>query len=243
LTLFAYTKNRLELTQEGESFFERATELLEMSDSIREEYLDSSRHRPVVRLGIPPMLSTVFFPDLMDAFHLQHPEIYLELAEYGSVRACDMVQDEQLDIGLVNMELYSIDKFSNIVLANDKLVFCVAQNNPLAGTPEITLEQLDSVPLILFNHDSVQNHVLNQYFHTFGIQPRVILHSSQLLTTLKFLRQGKCGCFLFSSMLSNLPELTAIPVRPEIGTKIGLVWKKGKYISTHTQTFIQFCRR
>jgi DNA-binding transcriptional LysR family regulator len=119
----------------------------------------------------------------------------------------------------------------------------VAQNNPLAGTPEITLEQLDSVPLILFNHDSVQNHVLNQYFHTFGIQPRVILHSSQLLTTLKFLRQGKCGCFLFSSMLSNLPELTAIPIRPEIGIKIGLVWKKGKYISTHTQTFIQFCRR
>jgi DNA-binding transcriptional LysR family regulator len=81
-----------------------------MSDSIREEYLDSSRHRPVVRLGIPPMLSTVFFPELMDAFRLQHPEIYLELAEYGSVRACDMVQDEQLDIGLVNMELYSIDK-------------------------------------------------------------------------------------------------------------------------------------
>ena len=67
------------------------------------------------------------------------------------------------------------------------------------------------------------------------------MHSSQITTTRKFVLQGKCGCFFFSSMLPLVPELKGIPISPEIPTRIGLVWKKGKYISAHTRTFIRFC--
>ena len=241
LTLFAYTKNRLELTTEGEAFFERAAALLEQSDDLAAQFLDHTRYRPTVRLGIPPMLSTLFFPELMKAFHREYPDIYLELAEYGSVRACEMVQEEQLEIGLVNMELYSIDKFSSLELAEEKLVFCVSREHSLAGETRISLRQLDQQPIILFNHDSVQNQVLTQQFRALGIQPRIILHCSQIATTMKFLRQGKCGGFLFSSMLPYVPDVVGIPIQPEIPMKIGLVWKKGKYISTYTQSFIRFC--
>ena len=243
LTLFSYTKNRLELTTEGEAFSARAVQLLEQSDEMQAQFHDVSHFRPTVRLGIPPVLSAVFFPELMDAFHREHPEIYLELTEYGSVRACEMVQDEQLDVGLVNMEQYSVDKFSNLVLYEDQLVFCVAENHPLAGEKEISLEQLDDHPLILFNRDSVQSQLLKQSFHALGVQPRVIMHCSQITTTQKFVRQGKCGCFFFSSLLPFVPDLIGIPVTPEIPVKVGVVWKKGKYISNSTRAFIHFCER
>lgn len=241
MTLFSYTNNRLELTVEGEQLYERATQLLAASDELQLEFQDASRRRPTVRLGIPPNLSAVFFPELLDAFHAEHSEIYLELAEFGSVRACDMVQNEQLDLGLVNMELYAVDKFSNLMLATDRLLFCVAENHALAGEETLDLRRLDGEPLILFNRDSVQNQLLLQHFHAMGIQPRVVMHSSQITTTLKFVRQGKCGCFFFSSMLPLVPELRGIPIIPEIPTRIGLVWKKGKYITAHTHAFIRFC--
>ena len=241
MTLFSYTNNRLELTVEGEQLYERATQLLAASYELQLEFQDASRRKPTVRLGIPPNLSAVFFPELLDAFHAQHPEIYLELAEFGSVRACEMVQNEQLDLGLVNMELYAVDKFSNLTLATDRLLFCVAENHNLAGEETLDLRRLDGEPLILFNRDSVQNQLLLQHFHAMGIQPRVVLHSSQITTTLKFVRQGKCGCFFFSSMLPLVPELRGIPIVPEIPTRIGLVWKKGKYITAHTHAFIRFC--
>ena len=93
ITLFSHSNNGLELTVEGEQFYERASALLRQSDEMQLEFQDTSRRRPTVRLGTPPNLSTVFFPELMDAFHVEHPEIYLELSEYGSVRACDMVQN------------------------------------------------------------------------------------------------------------------------------------------------------
>ena len=50
------------------------------------------------------------------AFHEKHPNIFLELEEYGSARACDLIQDERLDVALVNMEMHNIDKFYNLVL-------------------------------------------------------------------------------------------------------------------------------
>ena len=239
--LFSFTNNRLELTVEGEQLYERAASLLDASDDLQLQFQDASRRRPTVRLGTPPNLSAVFFPELLDAFHAAHPEIYLELTEYGSVRACDMVQNEQLDLGLVNMELYAVDKFSNLLLATDRLLFCVAENHPLAGEETLDLRCLDHEPVILFNRDSVQNQILLQHFRALGIQPRVVMHSSQITTTRKFVLQGKCGCFFFSSMLPLVPELKGIPISPEIPTRIGLVWKKGKYISAHTRTFIRFC--
>lgn len=63
------------------------------------------------------------FPELLIAFHDQYPEIAVVLEEYGSVRACNLVQDDTLDLALVNMEQYNIDKFNKALLANDQVVF------------------------------------------------------------------------------------------------------------------------
>ncbi|MBO7373601.1 MAG: LysR family transcriptional regulator [Oscillospiraceae bacterium] len=241
VSLFSYTNNRLELTVEGEQLFERAASLLDASDELQLQFQDASRRKPTVRLGTPPNLSAVFFPELLDSFRAEHPEIFLELSEYGSMRACDMVQNERLDLGLVNMELYTVDKFSNLVLATDRLLFCVAENHRFANEEVLDLRRLDHEPVILFNRDSVQNQILLQNFHAMGIKPRVVMHSSQITTTRKFVLQGRCGCFFFSSMLPLVPDLRGIPIIPEIPTRIGLIWKKGKYISAHTRTFIRFC--
>ena len=82
ITLFSHSNNGLELTVEGEQFYERASALLRQSDEMQLEFQDTSRRRPTVRLGTPPNLSTVFFPELMDAFHVEHPEIYLDSCDF-----------------------------------------------------------------------------------------------------------------------------------------------------------------
>ena len=243
ISLFTHTSNGLELTKEGDLFFRHASGLLAQSDEMKLQFSDPAVFKPTIRLGIPPMLSAIFFPDLMDAFHEEFPDIYLELSEYASVRACDMVQEEQLDIGLVNMEMYRIDQFSNLVLADDKLVFCVHPSHHLAGEKKITAGKIDGEAVILSSRDAVQNNILNMHFRAQGVQPRVIMHSNQITTILKFLRQGSCGCFFFSSMLPFLNETVGIPMEPEVPVKIGLVWKKGKYISSYMQDFIGFCER
>jgi len=243
VTLFTHANNHLTLTEEGEAFYRRASDILSSCEDLHAEYARNASARRSVRIGIPPMLSTVFFPELLDAFHEEYPDIWLELLEYGSVRCCDLVQDEVIDLGLVNMELPHIDKFNTLVLLTELLRFGVCRNHRLAGAESISLKELDGEPLLLYNQDSVQNRILQAQFDALRITPRIVMRSSQIPTVLKFLRQGRCGAFFYEDMLPLMPEVTGIPLVPEIEARVGLVWKRGRYISTGTQSLLDFCRK
>lgn len=190
------------------------------------------------------MLSTVFFPELLIAFHQEHPEIALVLEEYGSVRACNLVQDDTLDLALVNMEQYNIDKFHNAVLANDQVVFCVSNDHRLADKEVVTTKEMSKESLIFFNADSVQNQLLKMRFEMDGYTPNIVMRSSQIYTTLQLVKTCKYGSFLYSSMTDKFASsgIKGIPLSPPIRIKIGMVWKKGKYISGDMQKFLNFTR-
>lgn len=243
LTLFYHSGNQVFLTEEGEKFYQKASQILSTCDDLRGEYSRKETTRHNVRLGIPPLLSSVFFPEMLDSFHVDYPDTWIELQEYGSIRACTLVQDEVLDIGLVNMELPNIDKFNTMELMQDPVVFCVCANHPFARMEELELSALDRQPVILLTRDSVHNHLMQTRFSVLGITPRIIMHSSQVMTILNFLRQGRCGCFLYKRMLPQFPELIGIPLKGEMNTRIGLVWKKGRYTTKGMTEFLDFCRK
>lgn len=244
ISLFYRKGNQLILTQEGEAFYEKATYILQYCNELQADYSSMSRVKPPLRIGIPPMLSTVFFPELLTAFHQDYPEIAVMLEEYGSVRACDLVQNDTLDLALVNMEQYNIDKFHNVVLANDQVVFCVNKDHRLADKEIVTTKEMSKELLIFFNADSVQNQLLKTRFEMDGYIPNIVMRSSQIYTTLQFIKTGKYSCFVYSSMLDKFTdsEITGIPLNPPIHIKIGMIWKKGKYISGDMQTFLNFTR-
>lgn len=240
ITLFYRMGNQLTLTEEGDAFYQRASELLRASLEMQDEFTNHARLHSTLRIGTPPMLSTVFFPELLTSFQEQYPDISARLDEYGSVRACELVQNDHLDLAMVNMELYNLDKFNHEILTKDQLMYCVSPKHPLFGADSVTIEQLAEERMLFFNSDSVQNTLLNTRFHAAGITPKIIMRSSQLYTTLNFIEDGTCGCFLFSCMASRFPSVHSIPLSPPIPTKIGLVWKKGKFVSNHMQKFINF---
>ena len=242
ISLFQHSGNRLTLTEEGEGFYQKASQILSDCEELKMEYVGKNSIRSHVRLGIPPLLSTIFFPEMLDSFHVDHPEVWLELHEYGSIRASQLVQDEILDVGLANLELPDIDKYENMILMEDPLMFCVSKNHPFAGRDILDLKELHQQPVILLNRDSVHNQILIARFSALGISPRIIMHSSQITTIMNFLRQGTCGCFFYRKMLPMFPELVGIPLSTEIPTHIGLVWKKGKYQNKGMREFLAFCR-
>lgn len=243
LTLFSREGNRLELTAQGELFYRKASLLLQYCTEIQTEFTTIGRSRPPLKIGIPPMLSTIFFPDLLNAFSAEYPDIPVELDEFASVRACELVQNDRLDLALANMELYNIDKFSNCLLSTDQLVYCVSPEHPRAGQTFMRMEDFARENLLLFNSDSVQIQLLKDRFQRLMIHPRVIMRSSQLYTLLKFVRQGNCGCFLFSSMLPQFPEYIGLPLDPPLTVEIGIVWKKGRYVSNEMRQFINFTQK
>ena len=107
--LFNRSKNHLTLTKEGELFYQKAQKLLAEYKQTLNQLHDIGRTISAVKIGIPPLLSTIFFPEMINDFHREYPDIPFELFEYGSIRAANLVHEGILDAALVNMHFYEID--------------------------------------------------------------------------------------------------------------------------------------
>lgn len=243
ISLFTRSKNHMTLTKEGEVFYQKASELLNTINQTSSELYDLGRQITPIRIGIPPLLSTIFFPDMLIEFQKEYPDIPVELLEYGSIRAAALVQEDVLDLALVNMNFYEIDKLNSFQILSDRIVFCVSPRHCLAAEKEVSVEMLKEEPLIMYNTDSVQNTTLNSLFESVGIKPKVIMRASQLYTIQNFISSNLGGAFLYASLLKNMPGLTSIPVAPAISQEIGIVWQKGKYINTSVEKYITFTRK
>lgn len=240
LVLFNRQNNKLELTDDGEVFYKKAIYIIQYCSEMQYEMNNHNLPNRVLRLGIPPVLSSIFFPGMLNSYQTKFPNSKVTLEEYGSVRACNLILSDDLDIALVNMELYNIDKMDSCVLLHDKLVFCVSENHPLAYKDVITAEDIDQKDIIIFNKDSVVNALLKARFEAQNVKPNIIMQGSQLYTIINFIREGTCGCFLYESTMTGLLKYKSIPFEPSITSNIGLVWKKGRYVTSQMHDFIKF---
>ena len=243
INLFTRSKNHMYLTKEGEIFYQKTSRLLDTINQTSSELYDLGRQVTPIRIGIPPLLSTVFFPDMLITFQQEYPSIPVELYEYGSIRAANLVLEETLDLALVNMNFYEIDKLNSHQLLSDRIVFCISPEHHLAKEKTISIEMLKEEKLIMYNTDSVLNTTLYSRFEGIGTKPNVIMHASQLYTIQNFIQNNLGGAFLYSSLMKNLPGLIGIPVTPAIRQEIGLVWKKGKYINDSVEKYIAFFQK
>ena len=240
VNLFFRNNNKLTLTPEGELFYKSSEELLAHADSVESEFHEIRKKITPIRIGIPPMLGTIYLPELYLSLKENFPEVDFRLFEYGSIKACDLVLEEKLDIAIVNAEQPSIDKCNSRIIDTEDLLFCVSSDHPLAKQKTLLLTMLADEPLILFNTDSVQVMTLTRQFKAVGINPRIILNTSQITTLINMVKSGHMGTFLCRSIVEAHPDIVGIPVMPSIEQRIGVIWKKGKYQNATTEKVIKY---
>ena len=240
VNLFFRNNNKLTLTPEGEIFYKSAEELLAHADSVESKFHELRKKVTPIRIGIPPMLGTIYLPELYLSLNESFPNVDLRLFEFGSIKACNLVLEEKLDIAIVNAEQPSIDKCNSRIIDTEDLLFCVAPDHPLAGQKTLLLTMLADEPLILFNTDSVQVMTLTRQFKAVGVNPHIILNTSQITTLINMVKSGHMGTFLYRSIVEKHPDIVGIPVMPSIEQRIGVIWKKGKYQNATTEKVIKF---
>ena len=240
VNLFFRNNNKLTLTPEGEIFYKSAEELLAHADSVESKFHELRKKVTPIRIGIPPMLGTIYLPELYLSLNESFPNVDLRLFEFGSIKACNLVLEEKLDIAIVNAEQPSIDKCNSRIIDTEDLLFCVSPDHPLAGQKTLLLTMLADEPLILFNTDSVQVMTLTRQFKAVGVNPHIILNTSQITTLINMVKSGHMGTFLYRSIVEKHPDIVGIPVMPSIEQRIGVIWKKGKYQNTTTEKVIKF---
>ena len=241
ISLFLHTPNKIILTEEGAAFYQKADALLKRVRDMEEEFSHSDQSLRPIRIGIPPILSTVFLPHLTETFEETY-HIPLQLTECASHRAAELVSEEKLDVLLGNLDLYNLEQYNYYQMQEDHYVYCVSKYHPLAQATSLTLSDLKDQSIILFHMDSVQAMTIQAAFQALSIKPHVKLYLSQLTTMMKYLESDHYGAFLYSSIPIDETKFVRIPITPTIKAKFGILWKKGIFLSHGLEQWIRFVK-
>ncbi len=241
ISLFVHSRNRIRLTEDGAAFYHRAEELLKRTHDLYNEFSRVPDTIRPIKIGIPPILSTVFLPALSEEFERTY-HIPIELSECASHRAAELVEDEELDILLGNLDIYNLEKYNYHVILEDEYVYCISKSHPLAALPAVTLPMLQNENLMLFHKDSVQVTTIETAFRALGLTPKIKYYMSQLTTMMNYLETGNTGAFLYRSIPIDESRLTRLAIEPRMTAKLGILWKKGTFLSHGLEQFIQFVK-
>ena len=240
--LFHRRHNRLQLTVEGTFFLDKINYILQSVDALTSQMKNMGTNRNHVKIAVPAMISTFLFPQIFNAYNELYPDLELEMLETGSMQARKLVDANSVDLGITILDGAVDDAYNLVPLVKTELVFCVSKKHPLANYKTISFKQLADQQIILFKADSYQNIFIKRAFSEVGVQPNILLYSSQLYTIKEFLSYGNVGAFLYRQVAEMDDDLVCIPLENAIFQDIVLIWTKSGSLYSDAENFIQFAK-
>lgn len=240
VSLLDRSKKQVSLTDEGRIFLQRVEDILaRVEDSISEMQDYGQRRKGVVNLGIPPMIGTFLFPYILVNFRRRHPEIRLHIVEEGSMTIWQMIENRELDLGMVIISEIP-ELLSTLPILESEMVVCLHESHPLGHREELSMEELKDEPLIMLKEGFYNREKILEHFYQLGLKPNIVLSSNQLETIKSLVSQGIGISFLFKEVLTSDTRITSRPLRPPIRETIGLAWRKDRRLPYASKTFMDF---
>ena len=241
--LFHRRHNRLQLTVEGAYFLDKVNYILQSVDALAVQMKNMGNNRNHVKIAVPAMITTFLFPQIFNAYSKTYPEVELEMLETGSLQVRKLVDASSVDLGITIRDDVVDDTYNELPLVSTELVFCVSRKHPLADRKQISFKELSDEHIILFKADSYQNIFIKRAFSEAGVEPNIMLYSSQLYTIKQFLSYGNVGAFLYRQVAEMDKDLVCIPLEQPIIQDIALIWTKNGNLYSDSENFIQFAKQ
>ncbi len=243
LQLFDRQQKKPALTAEGAFFYREITPVLAKLTTILKD-LENIRNlaQGTIKIAIPPIIGTYLFPNIFSQFHQTYPGLTLQLHEDGSWNAREMLERGELDIGIIIVPNRA-DELESRTLLQVPWVVCVAPDHPFARQDSVSFAELANERLITLKEDSYQYNLTLTQFRLRGLEPNIILSSSQVQTIKALVAQNLGVAILMDLVVRNDPTLVNIPLTEPVLIDIGVAWKKGSCLSTAAQAFINFIER
>ncbi len=241
--LFHRRHNRLQLTVEGQFFLDKINYILQSVDSLTTQMKDMGNNHNHVKIAVPAMISTFLFPQMFNSYTGLYPDVELEMLETGSLQARKLVDANSVDLGITILDNFVSDSYNMLPLVSTELVFCVSKSHPLAGRAQISFKELADEHIILFKADSYQNTFIKRAFSAAGVNPKILLYSSQLYTIKQFLGYGNAGAFLYRQVAEMDSDMVCIPLDHAIIQDIVLIWSRSGSLYSDAENFIQFAKQ
>ncbi|MGY4688776.1 LysR family transcriptional regulator [Salibacterium sp. K-3] len=242
VTLFDRSKKQVVLTDAGKIILEQAQVIHQAFKDLESQLEDlSGLKQGHLRIGLPPMVGSSYFPMIIGKFRDMYPAVTIELMEDGSNKIAADVENGNLDLGVV-VEPVKEEIFSSFSFGTEPIQLVAAPDHPLAGRESIPLSDLKNEHFMLLNSDFALRNRIVEACRMEEFDPFVVFESSQwdLLGKMAASRLG----------VTLLPESICREVKGDVCIRevdheamywrLAIIWRKDSYLSHAAEEWIRF---
>lgn len=240
--LFNRSTRHLSLTDAGEIVYKQGKQALSSLNEIEnllQELMNANAGN--IKLGMPPLIGTLFFPDIARKYHERYPNVKIKLFELGAKVVEELVEEGQIDAGLIvlptNETIFNIQPF-----IEDNFVLFVHRDHHLAKQRKVALSELKNEKFILFDQSFALHNYIISACKDAGFNPTISYESSQWDLIVELIA-SKLGITLLPKSIfekQSNPNIKMIPLQtPALKWKLGIITKKDTYDSFALKKFIE----
>lgn len=243
--LFHRQGKRLLPTKEGDTLYALSLQLFEQIDIISKTMKEMKRANNTIRLGIPPMIDALLLTPVLKTFMTQHPEVKLSIYEQGSGSLAKAFQSDVIDCAFITHIAPIAKELMFIPITNIEVVFCTHRAKRALGYPDLDIQSIAKLPLVLFNEDFLITQEAHKRFIDAGIAVNSLnaFYTDQLSTVENFIEHDIASGFLYRPIAEQMKDVTVLSCSPPLFIQSSLVWKEGFQKYAPMKQFIRYIQR
>ncbi|WP_214766398.1 MULTISPECIES: LysR family transcriptional regulator [unclassified Exiguobacterium] len=241
IALFDRSKRQIVLTDAGETLLLEGEKILrQLSDLPSHLYDVMHLTKGTIRIGLPPLIGSLFFPRLLHQFSEQYPMVTIDIVEAGGHALEKAIVAG--DVDLIATVFPADENLTVYPFMEEELHLFLPEHHPLASRASIALEEVSQMPFVLFNETfSLHNVVLNAC-RTAGFEPTVTHVSSQWDFLCLLVAEENAVTLLPRSLANRIQVngVKTVPLETRVPWQLGVAVPTGRYQSYVTREWIRF---
>lgn len=240
-SLFRRKGRRLEVTEAGRHFYQRAVVILGMCDAAVSEMKDFDRGMAgTLRVGVVSSVQESIFTGWITAFSERYPEICYEISSANTYQLVEQVRSGQLDVAAVRTPFSAPDMEQKVLKEEPLMAAGLERCFGACRRDAVTLEELAGLPLILYRR---WEQILKARFEAKGLAPLVRCCTDTSQATLALAGGGMGIGVLPESGISpeNRRQMKVCRLQDlNLTSRIVLICKTGRMLSRTARLFWEF---
>ncbi len=240
LQLFHRNERRVSLTDEGQVLLRHARAILQaVRDAEREMHELHALERGEVRVGVPGMLGSYYFPPILMAFRHRYPQLRLEVVEAGTRQLQQMIHRGEIDMGVIVADTPP-DDLETHSFFQAQMMTIMPTDHPLATRNNISYDAFFTEELVLFKEGYFHREVIDRLSAEAGVSPHIGFETNLIPLIKQIVSHGFGITTLLEMVVADDPQLIALPFEQPVWLDLSLAWRKGHLLSRANRTFVDF---
>ncbi len=230
---------KISLTAEGEVFLEHCRRILTDLAAARQA-IDDMRGllKGQVRVGIPPMLSIYFFPDIICDFTRAYPDLRMSVSSEGASLIRQMISEGDIDMGVIAGS--APEDLEAWHFLREEVVACVPPEHPFAARRTVTFAEFRGEPLIFYKEGYYLRELISGMRMETGEPLNIVFETNLFSLVRTLIRRGIGISASLRMVVSADSEVVAVPFDPPLHLDLKIAWKKNAYLSRANRAFVDF---